>query len=185
MRLGFDGLAGAIARPLRVAAPLRPAPYIVVLSGGVRSTGKLNATTVARLRFGVRLFERGLAPAIVVSGGPRRPGRPAAAPHMQAMAEALGVPRESLIVEARSSRTSENAREVARLLRERGAASAILVTSAMHTRRAKLCFEAHGIEIVPAPVPPAPDESPVRASQVAQLLHEVLGLAYYRALGWI
>ena len=28
-------------------------------------------------------------------------------------------------------------------------------------------------------------EPPVRASVVAQCLHEYLGLAYYRALGWI
>lgn len=183
LRLGVDRLAGLVARPLAVAPDLRPRPVVVVLSGGIRSTGRLNATTAARVRHAVDLMRAGRAETLVVSGGPRRRGRPSAAPAMRALAISLGVAPDRVLVEQRSSRTSENAREVAALLGD--VREVLLVTSALHMRRAALCFARHGIRAGAAPVPPAPDEDPERASLVTQTLHEYLGLAYYRALGWI
>ena len=185
VRSRLDRAAARLARPLRVTPQLRPAEFIVVLSGGIRSTGHLNATTVARVREGVTLFRRGLAPRMIMSGGPRRPGRPSSAPHMRALATALGVPLEHILVEDRSSRTAENAREVARLVPDGTASPILLVSSALHLRRAKLCFERSGMTVFPVPVEPAPDEPVERRSATAQLLHEILGLAYYRLLGWL
>ena len=75
MRLGFDELANLAAWPLRVAPDLRPRPAIVVLSGGIRSTGQLNATSVARVRLGAALWQENPDSVFVVAGGPRRPGR--------------------------------------------------------------------------------------------------------------
>lgn len=185
VRLRLDPIACALARPLATAPDLRPRPYVVVLSGGVRSTGHLNATTVARVRHGVALLEAGLARTLVLSGGPRRRGRPDSAGAMLELAASLGVARERILVERGSSNTAENAREVALLLRARGATGVLLVTSALHMRRAKLCFERRGIAVGAAPVAAAPGEPAVRASIVAQALHEYLGLLYYRALGWV
>jgi uncharacterized SAM-binding protein YcdF (DUF218 family) len=184
LRLGVDTLAHQLARPLRLAPDLRPRHHVVVLSGGIRSTGLLNATTIARVRHAVSLLHAGCGELLVVSGGPRRRGRPSAAPAMRALAEQLGISRESILVEERSSRTSENAREVAALL---GAATrdVLLVTSALHMRRAVLCFRRHGIDAAPAPVPHVPDEDPERATVVGQTLHELIGLAYYRVAGWL
>mgnify|MGYP000540999335 CR=1 FL=1 len=185
MRLGIDTLARHVARPLALVPDLRPRRFVVALSGGIRSTGHLNATTVARVRFAVELLRAGRAEILVVSGGPRRRGRPSAAPAMRALAEDLGVAPGRILVEGRSSRTSENAGEVARLLGGVGTSSILLVTSALHMRRAKLCFERHGFHVGAAPVPVVIGEDPVRASVVAQALHEYLGLAYYRVVGWI
>src|SRR5690606_12788495 len=61
LRLGVDRLAGLVARPLAVAPDLRPRPVVVVLSGGIRSTGRLNATTAARVRHAVDLMRAGRA----------------------------------------------------------------------------------------------------------------------------
>jgi uncharacterized SAM-binding protein YcdF (DUF218 family) len=61
----------------------------------------------------------------------------------------------------------------------------LLVTSALHMRRAVLCFRRHGIDAAPAPVPHVPDEDPERATLVGQTLHELIGLAYYRVAGWV
>ena len=185
LRLGVDPLARHLARPLAQTPDLRPRRFVVVLSGGIRSTGHLNATTVARVRRAVDLLHAGHGELLVVSGGPRRRGRPSAAPAMRALAEQLGIAAERILVEGRSSRTSENAREVRRLLGDEKHASILLVTSALHMRRAKLCFERHGFEVGPAPVRPAPGEDPARASVVTQSLHEYLGLFYYRVLRWI
>jgi uncharacterized SAM-binding protein YcdF (DUF218 family) len=183
--LGADAIASRVARPLAVAADLRPRRYVVALSGGIRSTGRLNATSVARVRYAVALLHAGYGATLVVSGGPRRHGRPSAAPAMRALALRLGVAAEKIIVEERSSTTAGNAREVAALLQPHAGDGILLVTSALHMRRAKLCFARHGVPVGPAPVPYIADEDPVRASVVTQTLHEYLGLAYYRALGWI
>lgn len=183
--LGLDPLAGRIAGPLEVEADLRPRPWIVVLSGGITSKGLLNATTRARVEWAAQLHQEGLAERLVVSGGPRRPGRPPSGPPMRDLAIACGVPPDRIAIEGHSSRTSENAEEVASLVRSHGEASILLVTSPLHMRRAKLCFEKHGIEVGAAPVPRIEGEAPERASLVSQALHEYIGLVYYALRRWI
>ncbi len=175
------GLAARLARPLLVEDDLRPRPFIVVLCGGCRFSGQLSEATRVRVEHGVHLFRQGLAPRLILSGGRWAPHRPACAPRMRTLALQLGMPPESLLVEDRSSRTAENAREVARVLAEHGGRSILLVTSPIHMRRAKLCFEKHGIEVSCAPTPRLPHET-LFAKEV---LHEYIGLAYYRAHGWI
>lgn len=182
--LRVDALAGLVARPLLLRPDLRTRRHVVVLSGGIRSTGTLNATTVARVRHAVLLLRAGRGELLVVSGGPRRQGRPSAAPAMAALATRLGIARERILIEGRSSRTSENAREVAELLGA-DAREVLLVTSALHMRRAVLSFRRYGVAAAPAPVPHVPGEDPERATVVGQTLHELIGLAYYRLTGWI
>lgn len=184
LRLGVDAFARCLVRPLLLEPDLRPRRHVVVLSGGIRSTGLLNATTVARVRHAVSLLHAGHGDLLVVSGGPRRRGRPSAAPAMAVLAQRLGVARARILVEERSSRTSENAREVATLL-QGAEREVLLVTSALHMRRAVLCFRRLGITAAPAPVPHVPGEDPERATIVGQTLHELIGLAYYRAAGWV
>jgi hypothetical protein len=59
---------------------------------------------------------------------------------MKALAERLGIAPARIIVEDRSSRTAENAREVAELLRAFGEVDAAR-DGAGSCCRAKLCFE--------------------------------------------
>jgi uncharacterized SAM-binding protein YcdF (DUF218 family) len=181
-RLGLLRLTPWLARPLFVAEDVRPQPFIVVLCGGCRFSGRLSESTCARVEHGVRLFEQGLAPRLILSGGRWAPHRPACAPRMQALALALGVPPEAMIVENRSASTAENAREVARLLRAEAAPSILLVTGPLHMRRAKLCFEKLGVHVACAPTPATGHRSSLLVKEV---LHEYLGLAYYRAHRWI
>ena len=185
LNYGLDPVGKLLAGPLRLQPDLSPQKAIVVLSGGIRSTGHLNATTRARLRHAAELHKTNRTAVFVVCGGPRRPGRPESAAAMAAMARDLGVPDQQIIREGLSSRTAENAEEAAILLQERGIRAATLVTSALHMRRARLCFTAQRITIHPAPVERIEDEPPARASLIAQTLHEWLGLAYYRARTWL
>ncbi len=83
---------------------------------------------------------------------------------------------------AESASTAENAREVARLLRAEATRSILLVTSPLHMRRAKLCFEKLGVHVSCAPTPGTGHRSSLLAKEV---LHEYIGLAYYRAHRWI
>jgi len=183
--LGLDPLASRLTRPLEVPPDLRPRPWIVVLSGGITSKGLLNATTRARVEWAAKLHRDGLGARLVVSGGPRRPGRPPSGPAMRRLAVEFGVPEAQIEIEGHSSRTAENAEEVAALVRSRGEPSILLVTSPLHMRRAKLCFQKHGVEVGAAPVPRIEGEPPERASVVSQALHEYIGLVYYGLRRWI
>jgi uncharacterized SAM-binding protein YcdF (DUF218 family) len=178
LRLGF--LAPWLAAPLLVAQDLRPRPFIVVLCGGCRYSGELSDVTRARVRHGMRLFRQGLAPRVILSGGRWAPHRPPCAPRMHDYALSLGARPADIVVEDRSTRTAENAREVAGLLRQHGARAILLVTSPVHMRRARLCFERQGVEVSCAPAPGV-GEGALFAKEV---LHEYLGLAYYRVRGW-
>ena len=184
--LRLDPLAARLARPLLMRPDLRPQPFIVALGGGIRASGRLNDTTSNRVRHAVMLFKAQLAPQLILSGGPGAPHRPSCAPKMRALAEALGVPPSRIIVEGKSTRTMENAREVGRILRAHYVSSILLVTSPLHMRRARRCFEREAIAVCAAPAPPlAPRASSLRPSLLREVLHEYLGLAYYRWRGWI
>jgi uncharacterized SAM-binding protein YcdF (DUF218 family) len=184
--LRLDPLASWLARPLLIRPNLHSQPFIVALGGGIRSSGRLNDATSSRVRHAVRLFKARLAPQLILSGGPGAPHRPNCALNMKALAEVLGVPPSCIIVEGQSSRTTENAREVGRILRVQQVSSVLLVTSPLHMRRAKRCFEREAITVWAAPAPPlAPRGSSRRPSLLEEVLQEYLGLAYYRIRGWI
>ena len=55
LHYGLDPLGKLLAGPLQLQPDLRPQRAIVVLSGGIRSTGQLNATSQARLRHAASL----------------------------------------------------------------------------------------------------------------------------------
>ncbi len=65
---------------------------------------------------------------------------------------AWGIAKDRLVVEDRAKNTRENAVESARIIRERGFARVVLVTSAMHMQRAAGCFVAAGVAFDTAPV---------------------------------
>jgi uncharacterized SAM-binding protein YcdF (DUF218 family) len=56
-----------------------------------------------------------------------------------------------MLLEGSSTTTTENAADTARLLLPRGVRRILLVTSALHMRRARGLFERAGFEVVPAP----------------------------------
>lgn len=87
-----------------------------------------------------------------------------------------------------SRTTAENALYSARLLRAAGITRIVLVTDAMHMRRARLAFEREGMQVIPAPTMYAetgnfnalrwfPTAENVRRTHYA--LYEWLGLALY------
>ena len=106
-----------------------------------------------RLDHGIRLFEAGAAPLLVLSGGGVGPMPEAEI--MRRMALARGVPEAAILIEPCSRDTVENARESARLLRGRGADAVMLVSDRAHLPRAALLFRLAGLRVTGwAGVPP-------------------------------
>jgi uncharacterized SAM-binding protein YcdF (DUF218 family) len=98
-----------------------------------------------RLDCGIRLFQEGAAPLLLLSGG--GPGPVPEAEIMHEIVLAHGVPETVLLVEPRSRNTVENARETARLLLARGRCSVLLVSDRSHLPRAALLFRLAGLRV--------------------------------------
>lgn len=129
-----------------------PATAIVILGHGLLPDGGMRDELYARLRAG--FAQALLAPAspVVVTGGNPRNGRTEA----HAMANWLighGLPAHRVVVEDRATSTAENAFYSARMLREVGAADAVLVTSADHLARATRLFQHAGVAVIAGVTP--------------------------------
>ena len=122
-----------------MAARCSEADAIVVL--GCRGSAALKR----RLEIGIRLFETGAAPMLVLSGGGNGPLPEAET--MQRAAIAYGIPEAAILTDLVSRNTFENARETARLLRVRGLRSVILVSDRAHLLRAAVLFHLAGLSV--------------------------------------
>lgn len=189
-----------------VALDAVPAADAVVVLGGMTEkrpshalADRIELTDSAdRLLEGARLVRAGKAPRLVLSGGASDPtgGTPPESPRLADWLAATGlVERARIAVEADSRSTAENAARTAALARASGWRRVILVTSALHMRRAEACFRRAGLDVVPYPVDylgEAPALGPadlVPSEQglfvMRRLLREWIGLAAYRASGRI
>jgi uncharacterized SAM-binding protein YcdF (DUF218 family) len=154
--------------PVELAA-IPNADAIVVLGGGVEGAAPPRLfpnlhDAADRVWHGARLYHAGKAPLVVISGG-GLPWTEDQGPEAKAMAvflRDLGVPDEGMLLEGRSATTFENARETKKLLAERGIETVLLVTSAMHMRRAEATFKHAGISVIPAPTDFEVETRPVR-----------------------
>lgn len=136
---------------------LPAAPAIVVLGGSIRGPRppqRLHpdlGSAADRLWHAARLYRAGKAPLLVLSGGTTHEGEAPEAKLMRQFLVELGVPGSAMALEPGSVTTAQNAAFSARLLRQRKIDEVLLVTSALHMRRARGLFEREGIRVIPAP----------------------------------
>jgi len=130
--------------------------------------GRVAPETARRVAHGVALYRRGLAPTLLMAGGPA-PGGGTEADVMAAHARALGVPTDAIRRERRSRDTSENARNAVASLcggRPGCAPRVLVVTSPYHLRRALRLFRCAGARPIGAPTS-IPDDVGYQASFTA------------------
>jgi uncharacterized SAM-binding protein YcdF (DUF218 family) len=170
---------------------------VIVLSGGIDPSAssftgqpELNAAG-DRLVAGFDLLRSGQARQVVLSGGGADPSELGEADWGAALYRRLGIPADRMVVERLSRNTRENAVESARIVRERGWTTLLLVTSALHAPRALATFRAAGL---------APDLLPVDArtgdglgsllpragalDKSTDVLREMGGRLVYRIVGY-
>ncbi|MFO0586590.1 MAG: YdcF family protein [Polyangiaceae bacterium] len=131
---------------------------LVVLSGGMRGPPwlprfeRMNGGSLPRAIGAADVYKAHPGKFGVVIASGRAPGTPDTA---DAMADALvlfGVPRDRIVLEPDSETTRASAENTARLLKERGIETTVLVTSALHMRRAAAELERAGVHVIMAPV---------------------------------
>ena len=169
---------------------------IVVLAGAVHGPTRpvedrfLGHETYVRCLYAAQLSRLWPAVPIVVTGGALESGLP---PYATAMRDELvrrGVAAERIVVEGQSRSTYENAVNTAELLRQRNVKKVALVTSASHMRRAEAAFRRQGVVVSPAACAfysiftiERHDllwPSPTAITWNDSLVHEILGIAWYR-----
>ncbi len=185
-----------------------PASAVVLLGGFTR--GKISprlyveTNMSAERAFGaMRVWRQGWAPKMVLTGGVV--GVPTgvkgeiseAAGMFELLNEHFGVDSADVIFESMAQSTRDNAVYTREALTEAGfGLDIILVTSAYHIPRAVAVFEKAGFTVTPAPsgyfsdkvfngkqLRWLPDPTALFESSVA--LREYLGMAVYKAAGWI
>lgn len=114
----------------------------VVVALGVEPRGTFTPSEgmMSNLLTAISILNDKKAGKLLVCGGYTR-GHIAEAEMMTIIAQALGVPRELIVLENGSVDTEENARNSALLARQNGWSSAILVAQPGHIKRATMLFE--------------------------------------------
>ena len=147
--LAFAG-AAALVDAYGQKERARPAQAIVVLGARVIPGGVPGDSLRARTLHAVALYRRGLAPAILCTGGVGD-FPPAEAQAAAALARQQGVPAAALFLESRSTSTWENALHAARICRAHGWRRVLLVSDPYHLFRARRDFERAGLSVHPSP----------------------------------
>lgn len=153
---------------------------IVVAGCRVMPDGQPSPALARRTRHAVALWEQGLAPRLVMTGGvgtyPPAEGQAAAD-----LARSLGVPDEALWIEGRSTSTAENARYAALDLAAAGidVQRILVVSDSYHVFRASRVFAEH------FPTVQGVGSTPTPWVRVRGSMREVLALTAYLALGRI
>lgn len=130
----------------------------IVLGGGIdpaasRGSGEMELGPAGdRILAGFALFQSGRVRNLLLSAGGPDPSEPVEADWGAAAWRSLGVPADRVVRERQSRNTRENAEGSARIVRERGWNSLLLVTSAMHMPRAAATFRKAGLEVDVLPV---------------------------------
>lgn len=153
-----------------------PAQAIVVL-GAAQYNGRPSPVFRARLDHAAALYEEGVAPVVVLTGG-RQPGdsyteASAAAGYLQGK----GISPEALRLETQSHNSWQSLAAAARFLQEEGITDVVLVSSPYHSLR---------IEGIAGEVGLSGRASPARAAgfDLPRLLRESLAVGVGRVIGY-
>lgn len=181
--LAFTPLPNRLHQAFASPPRLAPAEAIVVLGAG--ATGDyLSERSLRRAVHGLRLFERGLAPVLVLHG-PREGSSEREAATRAEVARDLGVPPEAIVL-AGGRTTREEARQSWARLSGEGRTRILLVTGSHHMWRARATFERQGFEVMPAPVEEvaaAADRPELRLGMARSLFQEGMARLVHRLAG--
>jgi uncharacterized SAM-binding protein YcdF (DUF218 family) len=130
----------------------RPADAIVVF-GAAEYAGHPSPVLRLRLDHALELFQHGIAPVIITTGGSGNDPRFSEGGVGRAYLTRRGVPQGAVIAETESTNTDRSAERVAAIMRSNGMKSCIAVSDRYHMFRVKHMMERQGIVVYGAPRP--------------------------------
>jgi len=145
---------------------LRTADAIVVF-GAAEYVGRPSPVYRARLDHAFDLFQRGLAPVVITTGGAAEDPSYSEGGVGHDYLMRRGIPERSLIAETQGSDTAKSAERVAVIMHTNGMQSCLAVSDAYHVFRIKKLLEHEGVTVY---VAPRPDSMPHAWLQRVQAL---------------
>ncbi len=130
----------------------RPAGAIIVF-GAAEYAGRPSPVFRARLDHGYALFQRGLAPLVITTGGAAKDPVYSEGQVGRDYLITRGIPDLHLIAETQSSDTAESAERTARILRANGIHDCLAVSDAYHLYRVRDMMAGQGITTYISPRP--------------------------------
>lgn len=137
----------------------RPADAIVVF-GAAEYVGHPSPVYRARLDHAYDLFQRGLAPVIITTGGAGKDPHYSEGQVGRDYLEARGIPDVNLIAETQGGNTDESTQRVAVIMHANAMHSGLLVSDAYHLYRAKQMMAREGVTVYISPRPGSIPKTP-------------------------
>lgn len=147
----FLYLTAEVMRDGRIDEP-HTADCILVL-GAAEYAGRPSPVYRARLDHAYQLFESGMAPLIITTGGSGNDPKYTEGQVGRDYLLSRGVPDVNLIAETQADDTDESTQRVSVIMRRNGLNSALLVSDAYHLFRAKRMMERQGFTTYISPRP--------------------------------
>ena len=155
----------------------RAADAIVVL-GAAQYDGRPSPVLEARISHAVDLYQRGLAPLLIVTGGKATGDRTTEASAARAWAIAAGVPASAILAEDNGRTTLESLEAVTAILEARGLTTAVFVSDRTHMLRVLQIATDQGIVAWGSPTQTGPIDLD-QGRRVEAIAHELGALAVY------
>lgn len=189
--VAFTPLTHWLARDLPRNDTLAKADAVFVLASGLQADGEFSSSSMSRLIKGFEVIGEGWAPRLILSE--LREPHPRYRDSASKLATSLGI-EVDIVTVGPVRNTRDEAVAVAALAREKAYERVIVVTSPTHTRRASAALEAEGVDVISVSSQqvyydfeklsdPLETDNHLRAFRF--ILHERIGLVYYRSRGWI
>jgi uncharacterized SAM-binding protein YcdF (DUF218 family) len=153
----------------------------IVVMGAAQYDGRPSPQLAARLDHVVELWDAGLAPLVVVTGGKRPGDRFTEAEASARYLEARGVPASAIVEENEAHNSYDSLHGVHELLAARGIDRILLVTDPYHSLRSRLVAQELGMTAYVSPT----RTSPVRGGQeLRKQIEEAAGISLGRIIGF-
>ena len=173
----FLGVTGSRIVAAAGQFPTRPADAIVIF-GAAQYAGHPSPVYKARLDHGYELFEKGMAPVVITTGGAGQDPDYSEGGVGRDYLLHRGVPEKSLIAETQGSDTALSAARVGNIMRVNGMHRCIAVSDAYHVFRIRKLLQHEGVTVYLAP---RPDSRPHSAWQRGEaVLREAFSYLFWR-----
>jgi len=148
----FLGVTGSRIVGAAGESPAHKADVLVIF-GAAQYAGHPSPVYRARLDHGFELFEKGMAPTVITTGGAGQDPDFSEGGVGRDYLLRRGVPERALIAETQGSDTAQSATRVANIMRVNGMHRCIAVSDAYHVFRIRALLEREGVEVEVAPRP--------------------------------
>src|ERR1035441_8254845 len=150
--LVFFGVTGLRIVHAAAEAPAKKADVIAIF-GAAEYAGRPSPVYRARLDHAYELFEKGMAPVVITTGGAGQDPEFSEGGVGRDYLLRRGVPERALIAETQGSDTAQSAARVANIMRVNGMHRCIAVSDAYHVFRIRALLEREGVDVEVAPRP--------------------------------